>query len=178
MEGATISVTVASQRRHRPPCHGMSVSLAGRFLSVLEMLRLMMSYLPEPSPHDNPCEPFAVTNPPQGHMRGSQVFAQAYRHAAILIIIHHPSSISIIHHPSSIVIVIVIVVVFVMMMMIMMMMKATAMMTIRWRISIRMRRTKRRRRRYGTCVHSRVSYPTISMESRVIWLRPLHSRSA
>src|SRR6218665_1355615 len=55
-------------------------------------LRLMMSfkqaclaYLPGPSPQDNPCEPSAVTNPPQGHMWGSQVLVPKRKHAAILI---------------------------------------------------------------------------------------------
>src|SRR6218665_3435926 len=55
-------------------------------------LRLMMSfkqaclaYLPGPSPQDNPCEPSAVTNPPHGHMWGSQVLAPKRRHCAILI---------------------------------------------------------------------------------------------
>ena len=72
-----VSVTVASQRRHRPPCHGMNVSPSGRFPSVLEMpwgslmvvtpasvrLRLMISFkyaclanLPGPRPQDKPCD--------------------------------------------------------------------------------------------------------------------------
>src|SRR6218665_1936058 len=41
--------------------------------------------LPGPRPQDKPCEPSAVTSPPQGHMWGSQVLAPKGRHAAILI---------------------------------------------------------------------------------------------
>src|SRR6218665_3807926 len=86
--------------------HGMSVSPSGRFPSVLDMpggsmmlgtlasvrLRLIISFkyaclanLPGPRPQDKPCEPSAVTNPPQGHMCGSQVLAPKRRHAAVLI---------------------------------------------------------------------------------------------
>src|SRR6218665_2919253 len=84
----------------------MSVSPSGRFPSVLEMpggslmlgtpasvrLRLIISFkyaclanLSGPRPQDKPCDPSAVTNPPQGHMGGSQVLAPKRSHAAILI---------------------------------------------------------------------------------------------
>src|SRR6218665_1573944 len=74
----------------------MSVSPSGRFPSVLEMpggslmlgtpasvrLLLIISFkyaclanLPGPRPQDKPCEPSSLTNPPQGHMWGSQVLA-------------------------------------------------------------------------------------------------------
>ena len=104
-------------KKASPPCHRMSVSPSGRFPSVLDIpwgslmlgtpasvrLRLMISfkymwlaYLPGPRPQDKPCEPSAMTNPPQGRIWGSQVLAPSVGMRRFLSSRHQASK----HRPS------------------------------------------------------------------------------